>query len=216
LLKQERIKNGELEKNKLDLGQAVAVMTAKHDVLVESTAKHQAMTEQLLKELRQQQLQQKKSYEAALENLQKQYTKENTEIKEMAEDQRHKLIAEIDSLNTANQHLQRLLQQKEQNIDGLMKKIDEIGLQGQECKNNIFSIHHTIEKPNEKHIQSQEKSSINIIEQIKYMDNRIMQGAKKSELHRKESNRQTNELKRGIKQTQEIFNSFIQAIKEES
>ena len=102
------------------------------------------MTKTLLAELRQQLETIKEAHMRELATLKQQYNKENTEIKDMAEEQRHKLITEIDSLNTANQHLQKLLQQKEENSTVLKADIENITKQTAQTKKQLDNINSSL------------------------------------------------------------------------
>jgi len=123
LLKEGRQKNAELEKRQLDLQQQVEIITAKYDVQTKNNRDNQLLTDTLLSELKQQLDSIKEIRTRELQTLKQQYEKENTKIKDMAEEQRHRLIVEYDNLKIENQKLQAQLAGKDVVLEGVQDKI---------------------------------------------------------------------------------------------
>lgn len=166
LLKEVREQNEEFAKEQIRLNQILAVLESTCKTVEESDQKFQQFANQTLTLLETKYQQVVMQYEVQLTQNKKFYTKELSQMKEIAENQRHEHIVEIDHLKTANQKLQMQLAEKDKIQLELSSRVGRLSSQLQNQQDNVLELLAKLQK-NEKQAEAVKSEIIaNVAEAI--------------------------------------------------
>lgn len=150
LLKQAKIELAEHEKTKIDLSQDNAVLNAKVAILEESFDEFKQWADGALTQLESSNSNTIKQYEFQIEKLTKTFFDEKSQMKEYAENQRHKHIAEIDRLVTENQKLNEQLSSQSHMYNTIVGKVKDLDLNISKMNNKSDDLSEIIKDNNVK------------------------------------------------------------------
>ena len=140
LVKEMREQNIALEKDRIALNQALAVAESKLGLSEEARQNFTEYADKTLSSVEEKYQQAVIHYDAQLAQTKAFYTDKLSQMKEIAESQRHKHIVEIDHLKTANQKLQAQLTEKDRELINVTSRVGLLGTQLQNQQGGIADI----------------------------------------------------------------------------
>ncbi|NNM59595.1 MAG: hypothetical protein HKM04_07240 [Legionellales bacterium] len=167
LLKETREQNAELEKQRIALSQSLAVAESKLNLVEEARKKMDDYANTTLASIEEKHQQALAQYETHLSESKQFYTHELSQMKEIAENQRHEHIVEIDHLKTANQKLQAQLQEKDKTNVEIMSRVGQLNIQMQNQQGGIADILAGIQQNEKMSVKLKEELSQELTEIVK-------------------------------------------------
>lgn len=192
LLKETREQNAELEKQRIALSQALAVVESKLTLVEEARKKMDDYANKTLASIEEKHQQAFSQYEVHLSETNQFYINELSQMKEIAESQRHQHIVEIDHLKTANQKLQVQLQEKDKINIEIMSRVGQLNTQMQNQQGGIADILAGIQQNEKMSVKLKEALSLELTEVVKQeadkQTQQVLSGWQKQLLSQKEAN----------------------------
>ncbi|MBY0545493.1 MAG: DNA-binding protein [Gammaproteobacteria bacterium] len=140
LLKNTRAQNAALEKQQIALNQTLAVAESKLDLVEKAKKKFDDYANTTLASIEEKHQQALAQYETHLSETKQFYLNELSQMKEIAENQRHEHIVEIDHLKSANQKLQAQLADKDKSLIEIISRVGQLSTQLQKQQGSFVEI----------------------------------------------------------------------------